>query len=69
MKHDEIEIISAIEASGMPWQTHLALDSGLVGFEDEHGRVFFHVIEDDELNVAALRFLLRHGKSRTSKDA
>jgi hypothetical protein len=62
MKHSDAEIISAIEASGMPWQEHFALDSGLVAFEDASGRLFFHVIENDELNAAALAFLRRQGK-------
>lgn len=66
MKYSDSEIISGIEASGKPWQDHFALDSGLVSFEDESGRLFMHIIEDDGFNAAALSFLRRHGKSRTA---
>jgi len=69
VKISETQVIAALESLGIPWHRHFALTKHLVGYEDDHGREFVLVIEDDELNSAAVKYLIRSGKSRIGQDA
>jgi hypothetical protein len=50
MKRTDAELIEVLESMGTPWQQHFVFNNVLVGYYDGHGRLFAHVIEDDELN-------------------
>lgn len=62
MKRTDAELIAALESMGTPWHEHFLLNDGLVGFKDENGRIFAHVIEDDDLNALVCEFLRKNGK-------
>jgi hypothetical protein len=61
MTRTDEELIEVLESMGTSWHHHFVMGS-LVGFRDESGKEFVHVIEDDELNQMACRFLERNGK-------
>lgn len=64
MKFSDEEIILALESLGVPWQQHFVLNGGLIVFSDAGGRMFIHVIENDDLHASTKRFLTRHGLVR-----
>ena len=62
MKRTDAELIAALESMGVPWHEHFVIGTGLVGYYDSNGRLFAHVIEDDELNLLVCKFLEKNGK-------
>lgn len=64
MKRTDAELIEALEGMGRPWDEHFVLNDALVGFHDERGQLFVHLIEDDELNQQVCKFLARNGKTK-----
>ena len=63
MEYLEFEVVAAVEALGVPLHKNFAMPNGLIGFRDEHGRLFFNEIEEDSLAAAAHAYLIRLGKS------
>ena len=64
MKRTDAELIEVLESMGTPWHQHFVINDGLVGYHDANGRLFAHVIEDDELNQLVCKFLAKNGKVR-----
>lgn len=56
------DVIRALTGAGVPLDRWLALGSHLTGYFDESGRLMGHIIEDDELSTAAVKFLLKRGQ-------
>jgi hypothetical protein len=62
MKRTDEELIEVLESMGVPWGRHFVLNDALVCYYDESGRLFAHVIEDDELARLVRKFLVKNGK-------
>lgn len=69
MKYLESEVVAAVEALGVPLSKNFAMANGLIGFRDEHGRLFFNAIEQDGLAESAHAYLMRLGQIHDGKDA
>ena len=63
-RHSDQDVIAALESMGTPWEQHFVLNGSLIAFESESGQLFSHIIEDDDLNESARKFLIREGKVR-----
>ncbi len=62
MDRSDAEIVEVLESMGVPWHQHFVISPGLVGYYDSNGQLFAHVIEDDETNMVACKFLEKNGK-------
>ncbi|MGN5355028.1 hypothetical protein ACQ4P5_23920 [Ralstonia sp. L16] len=56
------DVIEALTGDGIAIERWLSLDDYLVGFYDEKGVLFAHIIEDDALSAAASKMLRKRGQ-------
>jgi len=62
MKIKDKDVIQALTQDGISLDRWLAVDSHLVGYFDEMGRLMLQVLEDDVLSSAAAKMLRKRGQ-------
>ena len=62
MKIKDKDVIQALTQDGISLDRWLAVDSHVVGYFDEMGRLMLQVLEDDVLSSAAAKMLRKRGQ-------
>ena len=62
MTFSEEYVKDFLTGHGRPWQQYFVCSGSLTAYRDETGRIWYLVIEDDDLAVAVKRFLTQQGK-------
>ena len=66
MKIKDKDVIQALTQDDISLDRWLAVDSHLVGYFDEMGRLMLQVFEDDALSLAAAKMLRKRGQIQES---